>query len=639
MVGRRIGFLGLAVVIAGVLIGPGAGAAQEAGLTPFTSGAELASTLEQDPVPAAICDDDDPCIDEVVVVGARASTTPTVTNNQEAGVDEGDIVKAIGDTLVILRRGRLFTVDTRGGTLRALDRIDAFAPGVDGSRGWYDEMLVADNWIVVIGYSYVRDGTEINRFRLGPAGQLTFVDSHILKSEDYYSSRNYASRLLGQELVTYAPIDAWRRDPLRSLPTLVRWVPGQDEAGYGGEAAMIMQASDVYRTTEAGADKSDWRTLHTVIRCDLTAPQLQCRGEAVLGPRSRSYYVSSTAVYVWVTDDELTADDSPERAWLFRMPLNGDKPTAAATLGSPIDQFSFNEVPEARRIDVLTLGQRNGDAMWDAEDAAGDAALLSLPFDRFGSGEADPNKDDYRRLPAVAMGWGAQNRFVGEHLLYAFVTTDDPGYREDEVVTGVLTVVPLDGGQIRRMAVPGRIGRIDIMGRDAIVTSDPGDGLYFTTVDLTGPIPRFSDQYVLAGGEESESRSHAYFFQPDGNSPDGARGVLGLPVLKETDQPGRYPDEMQELGTVTYLRRGDQRLSPLGSLDATPGASLADDGCVASCIDWYGDARPIFLNGRVFALLGYELVEGRESGGRIREVRRIDMTPPAPEGPRPYYRD
>ena len=64
-----------------------------------------------------------------------------------------------------------------------------------------------------------------------------------------------------------------------------------------------------------------------------------------------------------------------------------------------------------------------------------------------------------------------------------------------------------------------------------------------------------------------------------------------------------------------------------------------DDGCIASCIDWYGDARPIFLGDRIFALLGYEIVEGREQGGRIRELRRIDLTPPAPPGPRPYYLD
>ena len=43
-------------------------------------------------------------------------------------------------------------------------------------------------------------------------------------------------------------------------------------------------------------------------------------------------------------------------------------------------------------------------------------------------------------------------------------------------------------------------------------------------------------------------------------------------------------------------------------------------------MDWYGNARPIFIGDRVFALLGYELVEGSFTDGRIRE-RRVDFAP------------
>jgi hypothetical protein len=44
-------------------------------------------------------------------------------------------------------------------------------------------------------------------------------------------------------------------------------------------------------------------------------------------------------------------------------------------------------------------------------------------------------------------------------------------------------------------------------------------------------------------------------------------------------------------------------------------------------VDWYGNARPLFLRGRLFALLGYELVEGRIDEGRMLERRRIDFAP------------
>jgi hypothetical protein len=35
----------------------------------------------------------------------------------------------------------------------------------------------------------------------------------------------------------------------------------------------------------------------------------------------------------------------------------------------------------------------------------------------------------------------------------------------------------------------------------------------------------------------------------------------------------------------------------------------------------------LFVGDRVFALLGYELVEGRIEGGDVRETRRVDFTP------------
>ncbi len=52
-----------------------------------------------------------------------------------------------------------------------------------------------------------------------------------------------------------------------------------------------------------------------------------------------------------------------------------------------------------------------------------------------------------------------------------------------------------------------------------------------------------------------------------------------------------------------------------------------DDGCQASCVDWYGNSRPIFIRGRVFGLLGYELVEGRARGNNIVERQRVNFMP------------
>jgi hypothetical protein len=69
----------------------------------------------------------------------------------------------------------------------------------------------------------------------------------------------------------------------------------------------------------------------------------------------------------------------------------------------------------------------------------------------------------------------------------------------------------------------------------------------------------------------------------------------------------------------------------VGELRASS-APPRDDPCRASCVDWYGNARPILVGNRVFALLGHELVEGRLAsrawpGERIEELRRVNFAP------------
>ena len=77
---------------------------------------------------------------------------------------------------------------------------------------------------------------------------------------------------------------------------------------------------------------------------------------------------------------------------------------------------------------------------------------------------------------------------------------------------------------------------------------------------------------------------------------------------------------------VAFLRNDALMLSEMGELSARPVANM-NDNCRASCVDWYGNARPLFLRNRVFALMGYEIVEGKISAGVIEETRRVSFAP------------
>ncbi|HTU11159.1 MAG TPA: hypothetical protein VMG08_09710, partial [Allosphingosinicella sp.] len=68
----------------------------------------------------------------------------------------------------------------------------------------------------------------------------------------------------------------------------------------------------------------------------------------------------------------------------------------------------------------------------------------------------------------------------------------------------------------------------------------------------------------------------------------------------------------------------DGRLAPAG--DLLRGERTGQGyRCEVSCIDWYGNSRPIFTGGRIFALTGTELIEGAMESGGIRETRRLDI--------------
>lgn len=115
-----------------------------------------------------------PAVEAAAPAGAASGKEESITNTQVAGVDEGGIVKRRGDHLVVLRRGRLFTIRIGGDALKPIASIDAFGPDIDPSGAWYDEMLVSGDTIVVIGYSYQRGGTEIGLFDLDPSGGLKY---------------------------------------------------------------------------------------------------------------------------------------------------------------------------------------------------------------------------------------------------------------------------------------------------------------------------------------------------------------------------------------------------------------------------------------------------------------------------------
>jgi Beta propeller domain len=496
------------------------------------------------------------------------------------------------------------------GALKPVSTIDAFGPDLNPDRAWYDEMLVSGDTIVVIGFSYQRSATEIGLFNIDAEGRLSYRSTYHLRSNDYYSSRNYASRLIGSNLIFYTPFYFYSHsdeDPFQSLPAVRKW----HKDATAKEFRRIIDVNRIYRP-EAELEVRNGVTLHTVTMCNLANRGFDCRATSVIGPSGNVFYVSPDSVYVWAS--EWSEGSKKSLSLLFRLPLDGSDPAALQVTGGPVDQFSF--LQSEKHLNVLVRSRANGDGMWAAEVAEGDVALMRIPLSSFSDGSQMVPATSYQQLPEPA-GYYFQNRFVGDYLIYG--TGSGWGYAELDSAQNDLFLVEFARGNLHRMSLPHGVDRIEQMGAGAVVIGVDGKNLHFNAIRLK-PQPEIVSRYMRPAASQGELRSHGFFYKPSGDD----SGTIGLPISR----PGRpgYRHLFEGSAAILFLRNEAFQFRVVGELGAESDKAV-DDRCRASCVDWYGNARPLFLRNRVFALLGYELVEGRLDQDQMSELRRISYAP------------
>ena len=176
--------------------------------------------------------------------------------------------------------------------------------------------------------------------------------------------------------------------------------------------------------------------------------------------------------------------------------------------------------------------------------------------------------------------------------------------------------------------MPHDVIRAERLGDDIILTGHHKDkGLYISLLDLD-QTPRRADTLFIDGRYESEGRSHAFngVTYPDGS------GLMGLPTSRRVKDSRRsyWRSKGSDVSFISLEQGGT--LSSAGPIFGKGEDAVHPDyECEVSCVDWYGNTRPVFLKGRVFALIGTELVETRQSGTSMLELTRLDISAPLPQ--------
>ncbi len=531
---------------------------------------------------------------------ARGAAPGSITNNQEIGVDEGDIVKLVGDYLIVLRRGRLFSlrlVSEGEPSLTPVAAVNAF-PEEHSTATWYDEMLVHDNQIIVIGFSYGYGATEIGLFSLSEDGAIAHKATHFLRSSDYYSSRNYASRMVENKVVFYMPfyfMNHYSEERSIVLPSQAQLL----SSGQASEWKEIIDVATIIKPIEKTTDP----VLHTIVMCDLSAEEFACDATGVVGPSSRSFYVSPTAVFLWTSDQG--------NASAYRLPLDGSSPTAIRARGVPVDQFSFKETDNGF-LHVMLRDDGNGDEMWQPESRDGAVNLLSIPLERFSAIPLEMAMENYQLLPNVN-GGNMVNRFVGDHVLYGASSL-----WEDTVTNKEVHIVSLSDKEVKTIALEHDVQRIETLGHSALVVGSNTPDLSVSVIDLADE-PGLASNIVLENSAQGEGRSHGFFY----NELSPGKGILGLPIRAERDPFGEL---FETSSTIGFMSITDNQIKKIGSFTSSTETDNSDD-CIASCIDWYGNTRPIFLGDRILGLMGYDLIEGKMDGEAMNESARVNFMP------------
>jgi hypothetical protein len=273
--------------------------------------------------------------------------------------------------------------------------------------------------------------------------------------------------------------------------------------------------------------------------------------------------------------------------------------------------------------------------MGGGERSAGVLALLRVPLTAFGDGRSAAPREAYRRVPGP-QGGALQNRYIGDWLVWGGETGEgsEPGEAGEAARGGAWAVAYGRNATPAALAPTHAVERIEALGEHAVLVGNAGSELRFTALRLGRGQPRLAGRHAMPDAQQGETRTHGFFYRSTGSE----RGLLGLPVIGADSGRRTRAGRAQPAAAVVFLRHDSLAFTGLGDLAARP--SRSDDACRASCTDWYGNARPIFLGERVLALMGYEIVEGRlgDSGReeRIEEQRRISFAPtPRGRGERP----
>lgn len=560
-------------------------------------------------------------LDAVTVVGSSISAADMITRNQEGGVDEGDIVKKSGDFIIVLRQGVLHSIRISRNGAPVLERVDTMKVAADasGKDAWYDEILTFGRRLILLGFNYGndKDVAELVLFDLGPDGHFRRDGRYWLRTQDYFSADNYATRIQGDNLLMTMSLQldlqgemAWPEWSQRDIP-LPRWTPLIDvEELY----------FPIYTTPRP--------YVHLLLQCPIAklgSAGLDCRTTGIIGGGQSVFYASNTAAYLALPAwDAAAYEDLEFNEWssdpkfvrflqtaVFRVPFSTtETPTVARVQGRVDDQLWFKQGSDGLYV-TTTAGSREHVRL----------ALTHIPATSF-----RPSLDAVV-APKVILPVVPEQDIVRYSDTSVWVGTHRYSLEDDATVqaTDVL-VQPLSGAAPSVIRVPHTADRLEPAFGGMLVAGThgaapwerPTDTVWGVSFATEHSAAQVHSTFEIPRHLSAEDRTHAFNL---GQLSDGTR-LFGMPGWPKSAMPANdwTPEIVSDL---LFMRLDGERIRPAGVVSMQDAPKSED--CEASCVDWYGNARLFFVGDRVFALSANLFKEARYRRGTVSEVRRVEL--------------
>lgn len=515
--------------------------------------------------------EDRPCTQ--LLTGTARYADPTGAEGRLLpAIDPASVLGFAGEEVLLLRRGCLFGWSAREGQTRP---TVAVAPG--NRHRHFDGVLADGREALVLAYERGTQSLEIHRFERMDGGRIRRLDPIRVQTRD--SMREEGSLGLEQEGVPQRYLARFEGGQLSLQLALELRFDGADvwlpriAVGAGLRFEPLLSPRDIQPLSSrmAGA------TLHVTLRCNLRSQRASCSATGILGPPAQEMVSGPEGFFVTVADGATTA----RRSALLRSPYV--EPSA----GPPAVHVVDGEIGGPPRlageylVAILMAGPNEAHRR------------LEFPLADFRNGLPVENAALHPLAP------------LGPALVHAVV---GPYFVAGAEWSRELLVSRVGREGTARVPITHPFSRLLPLGSTRVLLI----GHTQMTVVSLSPSPR------VTGAIPIEEGAHQGALRA-GAGPGGGT-IVGVPHFGGGDD---HP-MASRVEIIEVNREGEPRRA--GALRS---GRLRADGCVEFCPAWSGNTQLFFLGERLFALMGYEIVEARLDDRRLSERRRVNLLAPA----------